>query len=187
MSKVYKTLLMFMVAAAVTVVADTDEEEAFAVEEVYRQEQVHDVLNTVKEDQLLDILFLTPEEEDQFLDIYRELEDMRLEYRKEKIGLISRLQKDLAAGDIAAVADLLDTLEANADEATTDVKNLRADMRGLLADEQYAKFVVFEANFEKKLMRLVMENRPAVLKKAYEEGESPAGAGAPATEAADKE
>jgi len=187
MGKVFKILLIPIISAAVTVVADTDDDEVFAAKEAYRQEKVHDALNTVKENQLLNILYLTPEEEDDFLDIYRKLEDLRLKYRKEKIEIIGRLQEDLAVGDIAAVAGTLDTLEENDDEGANDAKNLRSEMRALLRDEQYGKFVVFEVNFEKKLMRLVMDNRPAELEEAYTEGILPAGAGeAPAGEAADK-
>lgn len=186
MHKVYKILSIFIMLVAATVVADTEDEEVFAAKEAYRQEQVHDALNTVKENQLLNILYLTPEEEDEFLDIYRKLEDMRLKYRKEKIEIIGGLQEDLAVGDIAAVAGMLNNLEANDDAGANDVKNLRSEMRSLLQDEQYGKFVVFEANFEKKLMRLVIDNRPAELNEAYEEGNLPAGAGTPACEAADK-
>jgi hypothetical protein len=185
MQKVYRIILVSIMLAAATVVADTEEEEVFAAKEAYRQEQVHDALNTVKENELLDILYLTPDEEGQFLDIYRKLEDLRLKYRKEKIEIIGELQDNLADGDIAAVASTLDNLEANNDAGTDNAKNLRSEMRNLLQDEQYGKFVVFEANFEKKLMRLVMDNRPAELEETYEEGALPAG-GAPAGEAADK-
>jgi hypothetical protein len=186
MLKVYKILIISTMLVAATVVADTDDEDAFTAKEAYRQEQVHDALNTVKENQLLNILYLTPEEEDEFLDIYRKLEDMRLEYRKEKIEIIGRLQENLAVGDIAAVAGMLDSLEAKDDAGANDSKNLRSEMRTLLQDEQYGKFIVFEANFEKKLMRLVMDNRPAELEEAYKEGDHPAGAGAPASEAAEE-
>jgi|GEM_PF-2032563 len=185
MQKVYKIILVSVMVAAATVVADTEDEEVFAAKEAYRQEQVHDALNSVKENQLLDILYLTPEEEGQFLDIYRKLEDLRLKYRKEKIEIIGELQENLGDGDIAAVAGTLDNLEANDDAGTNDAKSLRSEMRNLLQDEQYGKFVVFEANFEKKLMRLVMDNRPAELEEACEEGEFPAG-GAPAGEAAER-
>jgi hypothetical protein len=185
MEKVYKVILVSIMLAAATVVADTEDEEVFTTKEAYRQEQVHDALNTVKENQLLDILYLTPEEEGEFLDIYRKLEDIRLDYRKKKIEIIGRLQEGLAEGDIAAVAGTLDSLEANDDAGADDAKNLRSEMRNLLQDEQYGKFVVFEANFEKKLMRLVMDNRPAELEEAYEEGDFPAG-GAPAGEAAER-
>lgn len=183
MRKVYKIILISVMLVAATVVADTDDEEVYAAKEAYRQEQVHDALNTVKENQLLDILYLTPDEEGEFLDIYRELEDLRLEYRKEKIAIIDELQENLAVGDIAAVAGTLNTLEENDDAGASDVKNLRSEMRELLQDEQYGKFIVFEANFEKKLMRLVMDNRPGELEEVYEEGGFPAG-GAPASEAA---
>ena len=186
MLKVYKILLISTILAAATVVADTDGEVALTAKEAYRQERVYDALNTVKENQLLNILYLTPEEEDEFLDIYRKLEDMRLKYRKEKIEIIGGLQEDLAVGDIGAVASMLDSLEANDDAGANDAKNLRSEMRSLLLDEQYGKFVVFEVNFEKKLMRLVMDNRPAGLNEAYEEGNLPVGAGAPAGEASDK-
>lgn len=187
MQRVYKLLLLLVVGITVTVVADTEEEKTYTEKEALRQEQVHDALNTVKEDQLLSILYLTPEEENEFLGIYRKLEDMRLKYRKEKIEIIGELQEELAAGDIASVATILNDLESNEDAAETSLKNLRSEMRALLRDEQYAKFVVFETNFEKKLMRLVMENRAMEPEKAFDEGTSTVGAGAPASEATEKE
>lgn len=187
MPKVYKLLLLLVVGVTVTVVADTEEEETFTEKEALRQEQVHDALNTVKENQLLNILYLTSEEEDEFLGIYRKLEDMRLKYRKEKIEIIGELQEELAAGNIASVAAVLNNLESNDDAAVAGLKNLRSEMRALLRDEQYAKFVVFETNFEKKLMRLVMENRPTELGDVYEEGKLPLGSSAPASEAEEKE
>lgn len=188
MPKVYKILLIITVSFTIVVLADNEDEEAFPENEVFRQEQVHYILNTVKETQLLNILYLTPEEEEQFLDAYRKLEDMRIKYRKEKIEIMGELQKDLAAGDVWAVSASLDSLEANDGNVAADIKNLRTQIRGLLQDEQYAKFVLFETNFEKKLRRLVMENRPADLKNAYLEGELPAGgADPPSTETTDRE
>jgi hypothetical protein len=187
MSRVYKLLLLLVVGITVTVVADTEEEKGFTEKEALRQEQVHDALNTVKEDQLLSILYLTPEEENEFLGIYHKLEDMRLKYRKEKIEIIGELQEELAAGDIASVAVVLNNLESNEDAAEAGLKNLRSEMRALLRDEQYAKFVVFETNFEKKLMRLVMENRAIEPEKAFDEGTPALGVGAPAGETTEKE
>jgi hypothetical protein len=187
MPRVYKLLLLLVVGITATVVADTEEEKAFTEKEALRQEQVHDALNTVKEDQLLSILYLTPEEENEFLGIYHKLEDMRIKYRKEKIEIIGELQEKLAAGDIASVAVVLNNLESNEDAAEAGLKSLRSEMRALLRDEQYAKFVVFETNFEKKLMRLVMENRAIEPEEAFDEGKPFLGAGAPAGEATEKE
>lgn len=176
MPKVYLRLSVITLVFAALTVAETEDDKDSSKYDALRQAQVHEALNAVKENQLLDILLLTEDEEEEFLDAYRELEGIRLEHRKDRIEILGELQKDLSRADVAAVSKLLDDLEGNDEAAETDAKNLRARMRALLQDEQYAKFVLFEANFEKKLLRLVMENRPDDLKKGYIGSGFPGGA-----------
>ena len=125
-----------------------------------QEEQVRAAINAIKQNKIVSILELPADEEETFLALYNQWEEVRWEHQQQREVLMDELKTkmaDLRAG--RALAIILDDLDgADADSRAAEAK-LRADFRGVLSDEQYAKLLLFEDNFNRNLRRLVQEKQ----------------------------
>ncbi len=127
-----------------------------------QQEQVRAAINAIKQNKIVAILELPADEEETFLVLYNEWEEVRWAHTQRRDVLLDELRTkmaDLRAGrELMAILDDLDN--ADADSRTAE-ENLRADFRDVLSDEQYAKLLLFEDDFNRNLRRLVQEKQRA--------------------------
>jgi len=128
-------------------------------------DEVRAALNQLKEDKLEDLLALPQDDNDAFVTLYNQLEETRWRYHERRAALLDELQTTLLAAPAAGVSigrplkEILDDVDATDREAATAEADLRAEFRAVLADERYAKVLLFEYNFSKNLRKLVQERQ----------------------------
>jgi hypothetical protein len=123
-------------------------------------EAVRAAINELKQKKVVDVLELEDGEEQTFLGVYNRWEEVRWRYRERRDALMEELRLAVV-GDGAGppLGEILDDVDAVDAESRGSEERLRAEFRALLSDEQYAKLLLFEHNFNRKLRRLVQEQQ----------------------------
>ncbi len=136
----------------------TDYDSAQAREKAELQEK----LNIVKTIEVTDALNLAPEEEDEFVGLYGELEQIRWDNHLRQMIMLQELRKDLADNNSTGITDILDEIERDGAETYFSEVKLRTRIRCLIGDEEYAKLMMFETNFNRKVRDLIMQRNAPV-------------------------
>jgi len=123
-------------------------------------EAVRAAINEIKQKKVVDVLELEGGEEQTFLGVYNRWEEVRWRYRERRDALMEELRLALAGGGAGRMlGEILDDVDAVDAESRGSEERLRAEFRTLLSDDQYAKLLLFEHNFNRKLRRLVQEQQ----------------------------
>lgn len=123
-------------------------------------EAVRAAINEIKQKNVVDVLELENGEESTFLGVYNRWEEVRWRYRERRDALMEELRLALTGGNAGRpLGEILDDVDAVDAESRGSEERLRAEFRALLSDEQYAKLLLFEHNFNRKLRRLVQEQQ----------------------------
>ncbi|NIT37404.1 MAG: hypothetical protein GTN49_13060 [candidate division Zixibacteria bacterium] len=124
------------------------------------RDAVRAAINEIKQKKVVDVLELEEEAEETFLGVYNRWEEVRWRYRERRAALMEELHLALTGrGTGRAVPEILDDIDDVDAENRGSEERLRAEFRSLLSDEQYAKLLLFEHNFNLKLRRLVQERQ----------------------------
>jgi hypothetical protein len=124
------------------------------------RDAVRAAINEIKQKTVVGVLALEEEEEEAFLAVYNRWEEVRWRYRERRAALMEELQFALTGGGTGrTVTEILDDVDAVDAESRGSEERLRAEFRSLLSEEQYAKLLVFEHNFNLKLRHLVQERQ----------------------------
>jgi len=119
--------------------------------------ELQEKLNVVKTIEVTDALELTLEEESEFVELYEELEQVRWGNHLRQMLMLQELRKELADGDEAGVTDVLEEIERDGAETYFDEVKLRTRIRCVIGDEEYAKLMLFETNFNRKVLDIIMQ------------------------------
>jgi len=123
-------------------------------------EAVRAAINEIKQKNVVDVLDLENGEEQTFLGVYNRWEEVRWRYRERRDALMEELRSALTGGGAGRPpGEILDDVDAVDAESRGSEERLRAEFRALLSDEQCAKLLLFEHNFNRKLRRLVQEQQ----------------------------
>lgn len=126
------------------------------------REAVRAAINEIKQKKVVDVLELEDGEEETFLGVYNRWEEVRWRYRERRDALMEEVRLVMAGIDGRPLAEILDDVDAVDAESRGSEDRLRSEFRSLLSEEQYAKLLLFEHNFNRTLRRLVQEQqRPA--------------------------
>ncbi len=124
------------------------------------RDAVRAAINEIKQKKVVDVLELEEEAEEAFLGVYNRWEEVRWRYRERRAALMEELRFALTGGGTGrAVSEILDDVDDVDAESRGSEERLRAEFRSLLSEEQYAKLLLFEHNFNLKLRRLVQERQ----------------------------
>lgn len=124
------------------------------------RDAVRAAINEIKQKKVVDVLELEEEAEEAFLGVYNRWEEVRWRYRERRAALMEELRLALTGrGTGRAVSEILDDVDDVDAESRGSEERLRAEFRSLLSEEQYAKLLLFEHNFNLKLRRLVQERQ----------------------------
>jgi hypothetical protein len=136
----------------------TDYDSVQAKEKAELQEK----LNVVKTIEVTDALDLTAEEEDEFVGLYGELEQVRWDNHLRQMIMLQELRKELADDNAPGVTGILDEIERDGAETYFSEVKLRTRIRYLIGDEEYAKLMMFETNFNRKVRDIIMQGKVPV-------------------------
>ncbi len=126
------------------------------------REAVRAAINAIKQEKVVDVLELEDGEEETFLGVYNRWEEVRWRYRERRDALMEEVRSAMAGFAGRPLAEILDDVDAVDAESRGSEDRLRSEFRSLLSEEQYAKLLLFEHNFNRTLRRLVQEQqRPA--------------------------
>ncbi|HUV86338.1 MAG TPA: hypothetical protein VMX79_04430 [bacterium] len=123
------------------------------------REAVRAAINEIKQKNVVDVLELEDGEEETFLGVYNRWEEVRWRYRERRGALMEELRLAIAGSDARPVAEILDDVDAVDAESRGSEDRLRAEFRSLLSDDQYARLLLFEHNFNRTLRRFVQEQQ----------------------------
>ncbi len=123
------------------------------------REAVRAAINEIKQKKVVDVLELEDGVEEAFLGVYNRWEEVRWRYRERRDALMEELRSALAGSEGRPLAEILDDVDAVDAESRGSEDRLRAEFRSFLSEEQYAKLLLFEHNFNRTLRRLVQEQQ----------------------------
>ena len=124
--------------------------------------ELQEKLNVVKTIEVTDALELTPEEESKFVGLYAELEQVRWNNHLRQMLMLQELRKELSDGSSEGITGILDEIERDGAETNFKEVRLRTRIRCTIGDEEYAKLMLFETNFNRKVRDILMQrNIPA--------------------------
>jgi hypothetical protein len=123
------------------------------------REAVRAAINEIKQKKVVDVLELEDGVEEAFLGVYNRWEEVRWRYRERRDALMEELRGALAGSAGRPLAEILDDVDAVDAESRGSEDRLRAEFRSFLSEEQYAKLLLFEHNFNRTLRRLVQEQQ----------------------------
>lgn len=123
------------------------------------REAVRAAINELKQKKVVDVLELEDGTEETFLGVYNRWEEIRWRYRDRRDALIEELRLVMAGSDGRPLPEILDDIDAVDAESRGSEDRLRSEFRSLLSEEQYAKLLLFEHNFNRTLRRLVQEQQ----------------------------
>lgn len=123
------------------------------------REAVRAAINEIKQKKVVDVLELEAGAEEAFLGVYNRWEEVRWRYRERRDALMEELRGSLAGSDGRPLTEILDDVDAVDAESRGSEDRLRAEFRSFLSEEQYAKLLLFEHNFNRTLRRLVQEQQ----------------------------
>lgn len=121
--------------------------------------ELQEKLNVVKTIEITDALELTDEEEDEFVGLYGELEQIRWDNHLRQMIMLQELRKELADGNSPGVTDILDEIERDGAETYFSEVKLRTRIRCLIGDDNYARLMMFETNFDRKVRDIIMQRK----------------------------
>jgi hypothetical protein len=154
-TRVLATIFFMAALSAISSHADQPPEN-----EPADRDAVRAAINEIKQKKVVDVLELEEEAEETFLGVYNRWEEVRWRYRERRAALMEELHLALTdPGTGRAVSEILDDVDAVDAESRGSEDRLRAEFRSLLSEEQYAKLLLFEHNFNLKLRRLVQERQ----------------------------
>ena len=123
------------------------------------REAVRAAINELKQKNVVDILELEDGTEETFLGVYNRWVEVRWRYSDRRDGLIEELRLVMAGSDGRPLPEILDDVDGVDAESRGSEDRLRSEFRSLLSEEQYAKLLLFEHNFNRTLRRLVQEQQ----------------------------
>jgi hypothetical protein len=123
------------------------------------REAVRAAINELKQKNVVDVLELEDDTEEVFLSVYNRWEEVRWRYRDRRDALIEELRQVMGGEEGRPLPDILDDVDAVDAESRGSEDRLRSEFRSLLSEEQYAKLLLFEHNFNRTLRRLVQEQQ----------------------------
>ena len=123
------------------------------------REAVRAAINEIKQKKVVDVLELEDGVEEAFLGVYNRWEEVRWRYRERRDALMEEIRGALAGTEGRPLAEILDDVDAVDAESRGSEDRLRAEFRSFLSEEQYAKLLLFEHNFNRTLRRLVQEQQ----------------------------
>lgn len=123
------------------------------------REAVRAAINEIKQKKVVDVLELEDGEEETFLGVYTRWAEVRWRYRERRDALMEEVRLVMAGIDGRPLAEILDDVDATDAESRGSEDRLRSEFRSLLSEEQYAKLLLFEHNFNRTLRRLVQEQQ----------------------------
>jgi hypothetical protein len=123
------------------------------------REAVRAAINEIKQKKVVDVLELEDGEEETFLGVYNRWEEVRWRYRERRDALMEEVRLVIAGIDGRPLPEILDDVDAVDAESRGSEDRLRSEFRSLLSEEQYAKLLLFEHNFNRTLRRLVQEQQ----------------------------
>jgi hypothetical protein len=124
--------------------------------------ELQEKLNVVKTIEFTAALELTDEEEGKFVELYGELEQIRWDNHLRQMIMLQELRKELADGNNPGVTGILDEIERDGAETHFNEVRLRIRIRCLIGDENYARLMMFETNFDRKVRDLIMQRNAPV-------------------------
>jgi len=119
-------------------------------------------LNAVKPIEVTDALELTAEEESEFVELYEELDQVRWDNHLSQMLMLQELRKELADGNNDGINHILDEIEQDGAETHFKEERLRTRIRCTIGDEEYAKLMLFETNFNRKVRDILMKRNVSV-------------------------
>ena len=123
------------------------------------REAVRAAINEIKQKNVVDILELEDGTEETFLGVYNRWEEVRWRYSDRRDALIEELRLVMAGSVGRPLPEILDDVDDVDAESRGSEDRLRSEFRSLLSEEQYAKLLLFEHNFNRTLRRLVQEQQ----------------------------
>lgn len=123
------------------------------------REAVRAAINELKQKNVVDILELEDGTEETFLGVYNRWEEVRWRYSDRRDALIEELRLVMAGSVGRPLPEILDDVDGVDAESRGSEDRLRSEFRSLLSEEQYAKLLLFEHNFNRTLRRLVQEQQ----------------------------
>jgi hypothetical protein len=123
------------------------------------REAVRAAINELKQKNVVDVLELEDGTEETFLGVYNRWEEVRWRYGDRRDALIEELRLVMAGSDGRPLPEILDDVDDVDAESRGSEDRLRSEFRSLLSEEQYAKLLLFEHNFNRTLRRLVQEQQ----------------------------
>ena len=123
------------------------------------REAVRAAINEIKQKKVVDVLELEDGEEETFLGVYNRWEEVRWRYRERRDALMEEVRLEMAGLDGRPLPEILDDVDAVDAESRGSEDRLRSEFRSLLSEEQYAKLLLFEHNFNRTLRRMVQEQQ----------------------------
>lgn len=123
------------------------------------REAVRAAINELKQKNVVDVLELEDGTEETFLGVYNRWEEVRWRYSDRRDALIEELRLVMAGSDGRPLPEILDDVDDVDAESRGSEDRLRSEFRSLLSEEQYAKLLLFEHNFNRTLRRLVQEQQ----------------------------
>ncbi|MCP4231013.1 MAG: hypothetical protein GY771_12820 [bacterium] len=123
--------------------------------------ELQEKLNFVKTIEVTDALELTDEEEDTFVSLYEELEQVRWDNHLRQMLMLQELRKELADDNETGVITILDEIERDGAETIFNEVRLRIRIRCLIGDENYARLMLFETSFDRKVRDIIMQRNVA--------------------------
>jgi hypothetical protein len=123
-------------------------------------DDVRAAINELKQKKVVDVLDLTADAEEDFLDVYNRWEEVRWRYRERRQSLMEELRTAMVdQSDARPLPEILDDVDAVDAESRGSEERLRGEFRFLLSPEQYARLLLFEHQFNRNLRRLVQERQ----------------------------
>jgi hypothetical protein len=123
-------------------------------------DDVRAAINELKQKKVVDVLELSDDAEEDFLDVYNRWEEVRWRYRERRQALMEELRTAMVnQSGVRSLSEILDDVDAVDAESRGSEERLRAEFRFLLSPEQYAKLLLFEHQFNRNLRRLVQERQ----------------------------
>ncbi len=158
--KTHVTNLLTAAGLAAALLAPTARAQQPPEENPPDREAVRAAINEIKQKKVVDVLELEAGAEEAFLGVYNRWEEVRWRYRERRDALMEELRGALAgSAGRRPLAEILDDVDAVDAESRGSEDRLRAEFRSFLSEEQYAKLLLFEHNFNRTLRRLVQEQQ----------------------------
>lgn len=129
--------------------------------QVKEKDELQEMLNVVKTTEVTDALDLSEENEAIFVDLYAELEKVRWNNHLRQMMLLQELRKELADSNKVGITSILDQIENEGAETYIEEVKLRTRIRTIIGETEYAKLMLFETNFNRKIRDMLLETNAA--------------------------